>query len=48
MFFLQRLPIQNGEISIMETFPEKKKNRAVKGSDYSPAIALSEEKDKLV
>ena len=24
------------------------KTRAVRGSDYSPAIALSEEKDKLV
>ena len=26
----------------------KKKTRAVRGSDYSPAIVLSEEKDKFV
>ena len=27
---------------------DKKITRAVRGSDYSPTIALSEEKDKLV
>ena len=33
------------------TFPKTQKNavtRAVRGSDYNPATALSEEKDKLV
>ena len=29
-------------------YGELTKTRAVRGSDYSPAIALSEEKDKLV